>query len=380
MNGTIEQINQWITKLRTISTADLGEGWIQRVGEIEGNLASYLSENYPLLAFPVDGGTVLRGWGGTFWEPEVQGAGGEITPEQGVRLQVKNMRPCHKYTYGDFNKPSARKQSTKKPKCPNCGSSDYSLMPTDFETAKCNDCGKNWDHGIVKGINEPPKLGSMSKKASYYIPEGYKTPTALAPEMKWLWTPDNGPYVFPMYRMYTKNDRGLKIMCLHEKFCSANGLPSHGYSFDRLDRGYVFSDPSKKWIRISVSGASENIDEALEDMVEDIQYSFPDTKEWKFTTTGPDNRVLRPGLEENDVPRGEKLNHTVDWGLYASTRSKELHWVTADMIQPGDILAMSGTFMAVKKATLEGGKVALLGEPGQVRRFNPQDEVNIYKG
>ena len=28
-------------------------------------------------------------------------------------------------------------------------------MPTDFETAKCNDCGKNWDHGIVKGINEP---------------------------------------------------------------------------------------------------------------------------------------------------------------------------------------------------------------------------------
>jgi hypothetical protein len=266
------------------------------------------------------------------------------------------------------------------PKCPSCGSTDYSLMPTDFETAKCNDCGKNWDHGIVKGINEPPKLGSMSKKASYYIPEGYKTPTALAPEMKWLWTPDNGPYVFPMYRMYTKNDRGLKIMCLHEKFCSANGLPSHGYSFDRLDRGYVFSDPSKKLIRISVSGASENIDEALEDMVEEIQYAFPDTAEWRFTTTGPDNRVLRPGLEENDVPRGEKLNHTVDWGLYASTRSKELRWITADKVQPGDILAMSGTFMTVKKATLEGGKVALLGEPGQVRRFNPQDEVNIYKG
>jgi hypothetical protein len=220
----------------------------------------------------------------------------------------------------------------------------------------------------------------MSKKASYYIPEGYKTPTALAPEMKWLWTPDNGPYVFPMYRMYTKKDRGLKIMCLHEKFCSANGLPSHGYSFDRLDRGYVFSDPSKKLIRISVSGASENIDEALEDMVEEIQYAFPDTAEWRFTTTGPDNRVLRPGLEENDVPRGEKLNHTVDWGLYASTRSKELHWVTADKVQPGDILAMSGTFMAVKKAALaEGGKIALLGEPGQVHCLYPQDKVNVYK-
>jgi hypothetical protein len=28
-------------------------------------------------------------------------------------------------------------------------------MPTDFETAKCNKCGKNWHHGIVKGINDP---------------------------------------------------------------------------------------------------------------------------------------------------------------------------------------------------------------------------------
>jgi ribosomal protein L37AE/L43A len=43
----------------------------------------------------------------------------------------------------------------KKPKCPHCGSKKYSLMPTDFETAKCKDCGKNWDHGIVKGINDP---------------------------------------------------------------------------------------------------------------------------------------------------------------------------------------------------------------------------------
>jgi ribosomal protein L37AE/L43A len=42
-----------------------------------------------------------------------------------------------------------------KPKCPQCGSDDYGLMPTDFETAKCNDCGKNWDHGIVPGINDP---------------------------------------------------------------------------------------------------------------------------------------------------------------------------------------------------------------------------------
>lgn len=41
------------------------------------------------------------------------------------------------------------------PKCPHCGSDKYELMPTDFETAKCADCGKTWDHGIVKGINDP---------------------------------------------------------------------------------------------------------------------------------------------------------------------------------------------------------------------------------
>ena len=46
-------------------------------------------------------------------------------------------------------------EKVKKPVCPHCGSSDYALMPTDFETAKCNDCGRNWDHGIIAGINNP---------------------------------------------------------------------------------------------------------------------------------------------------------------------------------------------------------------------------------
>jgi hypothetical protein len=52
------------------------------------------------------------------------------------------------------------------PHCPHCGSSDYGLMPTDFETAKCNACGKNWNHGIVKGINDP-------KTAAEPGPEGF---------------------------------------------------------------------------------------------------------------------------------------------------------------------------------------------------------------
>lgn len=52
--------------------------------------------------------------------------------------------------------------AAEKPKCPHCGSSEYSLMPTDFETAKCKSCGKNWDHGIVPGVNDP-------KTAAYNI-------------------------------------------------------------------------------------------------------------------------------------------------------------------------------------------------------------------
>jgi hypothetical protein len=55
----------------------------------------------------------------------------------------------------------------KKPKCPECGSTDYGLMPTDFETAKCSKCDKTWEIGIVKGINDP----SDSKTAYSYDDE-----------------------------------------------------------------------------------------------------------------------------------------------------------------------------------------------------------------
>jgi hypothetical protein len=41
------------------------------------------------------------------------------------------------------------------PKCPHCGSTDYGLKPPDFETAHCHSCDKNWNHGIVAGVNDP---------------------------------------------------------------------------------------------------------------------------------------------------------------------------------------------------------------------------------
>ena len=35
-------------------------------------------------------------------------------------------------------------QAAKSISCPGCGSKKIVLMPTDFETAKCKDCGKTW--------------------------------------------------------------------------------------------------------------------------------------------------------------------------------------------------------------------------------------------
>ena len=70
---------------------------------------------------------------------------------------------CHET--GSFASSGKPKLSSEKPKCPHCGSTKYALMPTDFETAKCEECGKNWDHGIVDGINNP------TSKKSFFSPE-----------------------------------------------------------------------------------------------------------------------------------------------------------------------------------------------------------------
>jgi len=72
-----------------------------------------------------------------------------------------------------------------KPTCPHCGSDDYGLMPSDFETAKCNDCGKNWDHGIVEGINNP-----YSKAAAGLTPKA---------QAAWQTIQDSGQKEFEYY-------------------------------------------------------------------------------------------------------------------------------------------------------------------------------------
>lgn len=40
-----------------------------------------------------------------------------------------------------------------KPKCPHCHSKRFTLMPTDFETAKCKDCGKTYEINAKEGTH-----------------------------------------------------------------------------------------------------------------------------------------------------------------------------------------------------------------------------------
>ena len=61
-------------------------------------------------------------------QPLLDQSGGEA----GTRPEKSAVRPT-----------SAVRGATAK-KCPHCGSSQYKLMPTDFETAKCSKCGRNF--------------------------------------------------------------------------------------------------------------------------------------------------------------------------------------------------------------------------------------------
>ena len=61
----------------------------------------------------------------------------------------------------------------KKTSCPHCGSKNFKLMPTDFETAKCSDCKKNFDinaggpgSGRKPGFGFGPTPSAKAYKAS----------------------------------------------------------------------------------------------------------------------------------------------------------------------------------------------------------------------
>src|ERR1700722_17711345 len=67
-----------------------------------------------------------------------------------------------------------------KQRCPKCGSSKFKLMPTDFETAKCSDCGKNFKAagggGAAGGMGGPGNsLGSGSGSNPAMKAKGKKT-------------------------------------------------------------------------------------------------------------------------------------------------------------------------------------------------------------
>src|SRR5271157_910992 len=95
-----------------------------------------------------------------------------------------------------------KESDPKKPHCPHCGSDDYDLMPTDFETAKCKRCGKNWNHGIVKGINDP----SDSKTAAAPGPEGFPPPQRELDYSGWSTVANLKKYMTELYNAWLNKE------------------------------------------------------------------------------------------------------------------------------------------------------------------------------
>ena len=72
-----------------------------------------------------------------------------------VQIATKEKRPMSRIEKLEarHGKPIEEILKNASTKCPECGSTEYGLMPSDFETAKCSKCGKTWEIGLVKGVN-----------------------------------------------------------------------------------------------------------------------------------------------------------------------------------------------------------------------------------
>lgn len=57
-------------------------------------------------------------------------------------------------------------------KCPRCGSTKYGLMPTDFETAKCSKCGKNFP---AKSIDAAKYIEKSQTDENAFTGKPYRT-------------------------------------------------------------------------------------------------------------------------------------------------------------------------------------------------------------
>jgi hypothetical protein len=61
------------------------------------------------------------------------------------------------------------------------------------------------------------------------------------------------------------------------------------------------------------------------------------------------------------------------------TRQKNAYWTRAERIQTGDLLAAPGDVMRVRQVYRENDELVVVGPPGHVRRFAPDDKVNVVK-
>ena len=77
------------------------------------------------------------------------GPGHEVHARYGYRNGAWELKPPTETVRRVRIWPKSSEVTATATKCPRCGSSNYVLMPSDFESAKCKKCGKVWERGIV---------------------------------------------------------------------------------------------------------------------------------------------------------------------------------------------------------------------------------------
>ncbi len=141
------------TKEKWFTSAELREGFANKI-EAKDNFKEFVAWSDPPKVEEVKADDSNNAEAKAMKEMYELARAEEMTPETYMIQQLGWEKDQAAQMLQKFPEVKAGSK-TAKPKCPYCGVSDYSLMPTDFETAKCNKCGKNWNHGIVEGVNDP---------------------------------------------------------------------------------------------------------------------------------------------------------------------------------------------------------------------------------
>lgn len=161
-------------------------------------------------------------------------------------------------------------------KCPECGSTEFGLMPADFETAKCEN-GHTWELGLVKGINAKrkpmhddsgattglrmrPDYGESDSHTSIMNDQNSKSATV---KLKWkVDSPATGPYSSFQRRnwpfaWYPNESPAVQLIC--EDDYSASAVKSGQHAPIKI---WVADHSKHPWKWRAAKGESKTLAEA----------------------------------------------------------------------------------------------------------------------